>query len=566
MEPFPRPRATARARKTPSRAVQTAPRITKTIHRAPQTVPRAACFIPSALLLIAALVLCLSPQVRSAEVPPRPFGIQIIDSQSGRGVPCVRLETPDRQSYITDSAGWVAIGDPALIGQKVFFTLTSFGYEFPADGFGMHGTAIDIKPGATATLKIKRLNIAQRLYRTTGIGIYRDSILLGKAAPIEHPLINAKVAGQDSIQSAIYHDHIYFFWGDTSRLAYPLGLFRTAGATAELPARGGLDPAIGINYHYFSGPDGFARAMVPGKEPGAVWIDGVMVVQDPAGNQRMLADAARVAGLSKTYERFLLLWDDQTESFHKLKDIPLDAPLAPHGHPFRVKVSGRDYFYFPIPYPTVRVPATWAAVQDLSQYQAYTCLKPGKRYDKSGANLDRDARGNLNWAWKKSTPPLEPREIEQLIADQKIRRDQTPFRLADASTTKPILLAGGSVYWNPYLKKYLLIGGQSFGASMLGEIYLATADHAEGPWLHAIKIVTHDMEKDAGFGQKKHIGMDFYNPMQQPFFDQQNGKIIYFEGTYTTTFSGNPNPTPRYEYNNQMYRVDLSDPRLKPAE
>jgi hypothetical protein len=57
--------------------------------------------------------------------------------------------------------------------------------------------------------------------------------------------------------------------------------------------------------------------------------------------------------------------------------------------------------------------------------------------------------------------------------------------------------------------------------------------------------------------------MDFYNPTQHPFFDEEYGKIIYFQGTYTNMFSGDPNPTPWYEYNQVMYRLDLSDPRLK---
>ena len=57
--------------------------------------------------------------------------------------------------------------------------------------------------------------------------------------------------------------------------------------------------------------------------------------------------------------------------------------------------------------------------------------------------------------------------------------------------------------------------------------------------------------------------MDFYNPKQHPFYDQEGGRIIYFEGTYTNSFSGNPVQTPRYEYNQIMYRLDLSDPRLK---
>jgi len=42
--------------------------------------------------------------------------------------------------------------------------------------------------------------------------------------------------------------------------------------------------------------------------------------------------------------------------------------------------------------------------------------------------------------------------------------------------------------------------------------------------------------------------------------------MIYFEGTYTMAFSGNRNPIPRYDYNPMLYRLDLSDPRLKSAQ
>ena len=38
--------------------------------------------------------------------------------------------------------------------------------------------------------------------------------------------------------------------------------------------------------------------------------------------------------------------------------------------------------------------------------------------------------------------------------------------------------------------------------------------------------------------------------------------MIYFEGTYTREFSDAPVATPRYNYNQLMYRLDLADPRL----
>ena len=45
---------------------------------------------------------------------------------------------------------------------------------------------------------------------------------------------------------------LYWFWGDTERVSYPLGNFSASGATSELPGRGGLDPNVGVDltYHY----------------------------------------------------------------------------------------------------------------------------------------------------------------------------------------------------------------------------------------------------------------------------------------------------------------------------
>jgi hypothetical protein len=47
------------------------------------------------------------------------------------------------------------------------------------------------------------------------------------------------------------------------------------------------------------------------------------------------------------------------------------------------------------------------------------------------------------------------------------------------------------------------------------------------------------------------------------FFDRDQGRMIYLEGSYVNTFSGNPHATPYYEYNQIMYRLDLADRRLK---
>src|SRR4029079_18551128 len=136
--------------------------------------------------------LLLSVLAISAETPP-PFAIEIVDDQTGRGVPLVELNTTSGVTYVTDSAGLVAFHEPGLMHQRVFFHVKSHGYEFAKDGFGFRGVALTVKEGGSVVLKIKRLNIAERLYRVTGGGIYTDSLLVGERVPLRQPALNALV-------------------------------------------------------------------------------------------------------------------------------------------------------------------------------------------------------------------------------------------------------------------------------------------------------------------------------------------------------------------------------------
>src|ERR1043166_8813398 len=91
------------------------------------------------------------------------FKITVVDEETGRGVPLVELRTVNQIRYYTDSNGVVAFHEPGLMGQSVFFSVRSHGYEFAKDGFGFPGKALDVSEGGSATLKIKRVNIAERL-------------------------------------------------------------------------------------------------------------------------------------------------------------------------------------------------------------------------------------------------------------------------------------------------------------------------------------------------------------------------------------------------------------------
>jgi hypothetical protein len=131
-----------------------------------------------------------------------------------------------------------------------------------------------------------------------------------------------------------------------------------------------------------------------------------------------------------------------------------------------------------------------------------------------------------------------------------MKREEAQFLPVDIETGKAIQLHSGSVNWNPWRKKWISIAVQILGSSMLGEVWYSEADSPIGPWPKARKIVTHGK-------------YSFYNPAHHSFFDRENGRIIYFEGTYTADFSGSPIKTPRYDYNQVMYRLDLADARIK---
>ncbi len=485
--------------------------------------------------------------IRSLSAAPADyFTIQVVDDQTGRGVPLVELGTVNHITLYTDSNGLAVFDEPGLMGREVYFHVKSHGYEYPKDGFGYRGARLRPAPGGSVTLKVRRLNIAERLYRVTGEGIYRDSVLAGRPVPIHEPVLNGQVLGQDTVMTIPYRGKIYWFWGDTDRPSYPLGHFGTAGATSELPGFGGLDPGVGVNLDYFTDATGFSLPMCRWPSPGMKWTFGLMTVRDPAGEEQLLARCDTHKSLGEVTERWLVRFNDAGTNFERLVPLDLNAPLFPDSHPFRVKVRGEDYYYFPSwsPQPCVRVQADWAHVTNVATYEAFTCLSAGARFDATAPNLDRAADGTLRYAWKTNTDYLDQRHQAKLVSAGALKPSEGWLQMRDIETDAPVRGHGGSVCWNAFHQRWVMIAQQ--GA---GEIWFAEADSPVGPWVYARKIVSHDH-------------YNFYNPTQHPFFDQAGGRLVYFEGTYTDTFSDAPMPTPRYNYNQIMYRLNLADPRL----
>ena len=498
-----------------------------------------------------------SPEPRSTgsgQAWSRFFKIQVVDRQTGRGVPLVELRTVSNIKYFTDSNGIVAFYEPGSMDQEVFFFVESYAYEFPKDGFGFRGIRLKTTPGASAAVKMDRLNIAERLYRVTGQGIYRDSVLTGHPVPLKNPLLAGQVAGQDSVLTCFYQGRLFWMWGDTARPSYPLGNFAMSGAVSDLPENGGLDPAVGIDLEYFVDETGFSKPMSPLKEPGLVWLDGLLTVKDKQGRQRMVAKFARLKGLDEVLERGLVVFNDATNTFEPLiRSGPDFLPYPDSGHPVRINLDGQEYYYFATPFPLavrMRVKAEWDDIIDANRYEVLTALE-GSEPRHSDGGVNRLAPQCIAGSWVPFADLIGNDASAKTSVIEALKKEKQDAHLYDIESGKKVSPHGGTVYFNAYRQRWVAIFVQQFGeSSFLGEVWYAEADTPVGPWAYARKIVTHNK-------------YSFYNPKQHPYFDQAGGRMIFFEGTYSYGFSGSAeNATPRYDYNQIMYRLNLDDPRL----
>jgi len=388
-------------------------------------------------------------------------------------VPLIELRLPNDVKYWTDSAGIAALDEPSFVGRDVFIAISGHGYEYPQETYLGRGVNVRIDPGRIQELQVRRTMIAERLYRLTGEGIYRDSMQAGLPVPVGWTGTNALVLGQDTVSAALYRSRLFWIWGDTVGPAY-LNLSVSA-ATSDL----GDDPAEAVIYRYFTDSDGHVRQMLPLEGMGLVWIEGLIPMVDPDGEERLLATYTRQDGLQFPDECGLALFNDDMEVFEPWVQMPCRANHF-SSHPF----LHEGYWYL---YPWLRVPDDWEAIQDASTW--------------------------------------EPRAV------------QWPPDAARPSC----------VVWNEYRSRWILL------LEDFGDVYYAEASEPEGPYGRAVKIIEHDH-------------YNFYNVVTHAFFNKDGGREIYIEGTYTDAFSGAAEKTPRYNYNQVMYRLRLDDLRLQEAQ
>jgi len=432
-----------------------------------------------------------------------PCRIEVVEQGSGWPVPGVELRTVHGVRFVSDNAGVIAFDLPELLGQETWFTVSGHGYGVKADGFGYKGVRLRPAAGQKLTVTVERRILAQRLGRLTGAGLFAESQKVGEHLDWR----DGPVQGCDSIVNARFDGKQFWFWGDTNLAKYPLGIFNVSAATTAdfvPPAR----PPLQVRFDYFQNAQGAARgvAEVPGDGP--TWIWGAATLRDAQGREHLVASAVKVRGNMEAYRWDLVEWDRSAQKFLPVLTFWTKstehpkAPKVPDGHALQ-----------------------W-----------------------------RDDQGKEWLLYCNPFPTLRCPATYEAWKDSSTWENLTPDRTILTPAGKKVEAHGGDLAWHPWSQRWLLLFTQKGGdSSFLGEIWLASAPSPTGPWTGARKVASHD-------------NYTFYNPVLHPEAFRGDSPVIHFEGTYVTTFTNNQQPTPRWDYNQVLYQVDLSQPAFRAAK
>ncbi len=448
-----------------------------------------------------ALVLALGSGMARAEAPCR---IEVVEKGSGWPVPMVEFRTTHNVRLFSDNAGLIALDLPEVMGRETWFEVTGHGYERPKDGFGFRGIRFTPQPGATQRVEVVRTIVARRLGRITGAGIFGESRKLGGDADWRE----TGVFGCDSVQNTVHNGRLFWLWGDTTLPRYPLGVFDCTAAFTPTRPLDRLEPPVRLRFEPFTDAKGFPRGVGKMAGSGPTWLSGLASLPDRAGAMRLVAVYAKIKPPLDAYEVGLCVWNEAASNFEHLRTVWTASAAAPkptphpEGHGAAWKdADGREWLLFGNPLPRIRCRPTFEAWQDPAQWEVLT-----------------------------------PQET-----------------LEDAGGGKPVKPHSGSIAWNPWRKRWVTVFMQWFGKpSVFGELWYAEADAPTGPWGPAVKILSHE-------------NYTFYNPRIHPEFTPDDSPSLIFEGTFTAEFADKPQVTPRFNYNQILYRLDLDDPALAPA-
>jgi hypothetical protein len=459
----------------------------------------------SRLTAILILFVTIEP-VRAPAVETRPI-CKIVVTEKGTGwpVPLVELRTIHQVRFVTDNAGIIAFDLPELMNEEVWFDVHGHGYEMPVDMFGYRGVRLVPEPGKTLKVEVERKIVAKRIGRLTGTGLFAESQKLG----LEADWKDHRIIGCDSVQNAIHRGKLFWAWGDSNFANYPLGIFDMSSATTSVKPLDSFEPPLRLKFDYFNNDQGRPRGVAKMPGTGPTWVFGYVSLPDKSGNARLVGAYTKIQGFLEPYESGLCVWNDEKQEFERLlvlwkktSDSP-KSPVFPNGNPsFWKDETGREWVLFGNPFPKLRCPATFEAWQNPKRWEI-----------------------------------LEPQE-----------------KVKSASDGALVVPHTGAIAWNDFRQRWVTVFMEKNGKpSKLGELWYAESKSPTGPWGTAVKVLSH-------------ANYTFYNPRLHPEFTPAGSPILLFEGTYTQLFAEHPQVTPRYEYNQILYRLDLDDSMLAKSQ
>jgi hypothetical protein len=400
----------------------------------------------------------------------------------------------------------IALDSPELIGRETWFDINGYGYSVKKDGFGISGVRLTPEYGKTIRVEVYRDIIARRVGRLTGAGILAESQKLGEYSQLRE----TGIFGCDSIQTAIYRGRLFWIWGDTTIARYPLGIFHSTAATTDIIPFSNLQAPLFLSYKYFTDSADKPRGIAEITGDGPTWLSGCVTLTDKNGKERLTAVYAKIIPPLEVYEYGLCVWNDDKNSFQHLRTIwnkkknpNLSKLIVPEGHAIKwTDKSGNRWVLFGNPFPTLRCPATFESWQNPETWQKL----------------------------------------------------ETSSKLISAEKKLSIEAHSGSIVWSEFRKCWIAIFVQKFGKpSAFGEVWYAESDSPTGQWGEAVKILSHG-------------NYTFYNPYIHEESRTAEKKTLLFEGTFSAMFADKPETVPRYDYNQILYRLDLDNPKLIPAQ
>ena len=490
------------------------------------------------------------------------YRIKLVDVETGKGVPLVMLRTNNYVQMVSDSAGNIAFYEPGMMDTPVWFSVLTDGYELAlnqGDNFYFYDAPYDsgvvLTPTADGStiIYLSRKQVAQRLYRLTGAGLYRDSYLTNALEDIpatcKSPLLDAHsgVTGQDTVMTAVYKNKVIWMWGDTvcpisarQNNCNSYGMY-TVGATSPVLTSSTTRTAscskaqLPPDLHYY-GVDSDKDTLdngthFPHMSPMAAfpplndntWIADLIVLnrgevteslyanyyKNPGDGESTANGTTPITGICK--------WNDTSSSWFEIGDIWPTNNFLDGGHTIQLLGPNErhdGYVYFNSGYRVL------AKEEYIIDYRSYEQFKDGK-WVKPSSNSDIGGTGN-----------------------------DSGVNIA-------------SIEWNDYLQQYIMIAEG-------GIIRMGFSSNLTGPWNNLITVGTHSMS-----------GTSCYNLIQLPHMDCDDSSVIHFACTYTSMWSDSIHTpdkpstwtsclfglnnkvncapvTPRYEYNNLIYAVDLS--------